>query len=150
MRGRSWREKVPVPSTVATCPTFWASSPTRASTWPSMRSVALPSLGGVCSPWGSESVDLHSYRWRSKAPWAMGSWGTFSGIGPPSPAILPLPTTRTFHLYSLVFPGLRTCESWGPLQFRESREKAKLSFKDAHLLPKYGSNMPLPPSQCFL
>lgn len=55
-------------------------------------------FSGVCSPWGSESVDLHSYRWRSRAPWAMGSWGTFSGIGPPSPAILPLPTTRTFHL----------------------------------------------------
>ena len=36
-----------MPSTVATCPTSWASSHTRASTWPSTRSVALPSLGSA-------------------------------------------------------------------------------------------------------
>lgn len=104
-------------------------------------------FSGVCSPWGSESVDLHSYRWRSKAPWDPGE--PFQALDPhPLPFFHFLPQEPS--ICSLVFPGLRTCESWGPLQFRESREQAKLSFKDAHLLPKHGSNTPLPPSQCFL
>lgn len=53
MHGGSWNEKGPVPSTMATCPTCWASFPTRASIWPSTRSVGSPPLSPFFFPLGS-------------------------------------------------------------------------------------------------
>lgn len=136
-----------MPSTVATCPTSWASSHTRASTWPSTRSVALPSLGSAL-PGGLNQLTSIATGGEAKhhGPWDPGE--PFQALHPH-----PLPLFHFLQepsICSLVFPGLRTCESWGPLQLRESREQAKMNFKDAHLLPKCGSNTPLPPSQCFL
>lgn len=102
-------------------------------------------FSGVYSPWGLNQLTSIATGGEAKhhGPWDPGE---------PFQALHPHPL-RLFHflpqepsICSLVFPGLRTRESWGPLQLRKSREQAKMNFKDAHLLPKCGSNTPLPPS----